>query len=306
MKDGLDNIETRDLFNNFRIEEFDSIPDPEIQARIVGHFLHPEYKPTLEEILNGNGTFAQSLSSADKSKLLDIASEPEDLQRVKFLANFVMDTLANFVMDKIIFEGSRKEIGEKEKVDQKTLKSFLEEINSAIDQSDMVKFESLIEGNEMLIKSSLTKAMENGYETDQILIQLLGYPTYQEFSIQTLHRLYQLGNKEVVLALRKAQADPQKREPAKEALKLISPSPFSGDLVGNAEFSEPSPYDPEYYIRSQKTEPLPDDIPMLDTTQLEQLLRNPDIAPLALNSLLQIGVPAMPALCVILTHERVK
>ena len=140
----------------------------------------------------------------------------------------------------------------------------------------------------------------------QRVIQLLSYSKYQEFSIQTLHRLYQQGNKEVVLALQKAQADSQKREPAKKALKLISPSPFGGDLVGNVDFLEPSPYDPEYSIRSQKTEPLPDDIPMLDTTQLEQLLQNPNSGLLTLNSLLQIGVPAMPALCVMLTHKRVK
>lgn len=305
-KDGYENIETRDLFNNFRIEKFNSITNPETQARMVGHFLNPDNKVTLEKIMNGNGTFAQNLSPAEKSKLLDIASESDDLERVKSLAIFVMDTLPAFKMEKIILESPGEKIGEEKEVDLKNLESFLEEFNSAIDQSDMTKFERLIKGNEKIMESSLTKAMENGYKIDQILIQLLSYSKYQEFSIQTLHRLYLEGNKEVVLALQKAQADSQKREPAKNALKLISPSPFGGDLVGNTDFLEPSPYDPEYSIRSQKTEPLPDDIPMLDTTQLEQLLQNPNIGFLTLNSLLQIGVPAMPALCVILTHKRVK
>lgn len=274
--------------------------------------MHLEYKPTLEEILNGNGTFAQSLSPADKSKLLDIASEPEDSQRVKSLANFVAPVSS---------DGDLGEPANFSKIEppdnipmldttplEQLLRSpdILEEINSAIDQRDMVKFESLIKGKEKFIESSLTKAMENEYKIDQILIPLLGYPGYREFAIQTLCQLYLLGNKEVFPALQKAQADPQKCEPAKEALRLISPDPFSGE-VGNVEFLEEStPYDPEYYVTSQKTEFLPDDIPMLDTTQLEQLLRNPDSAPLTLNSLLQTGVRAMPALCVILNHKKVK
>jgi len=367
-KDGREDIERRDLFNNFRIEKFDSNPDSEIKARMVGHFLNPEHKPTLEKILKGNETFAQNLSLADKSKLLDIASEPEDLQRVKSLANFVMDK----IILKILREKIGEEVREEKEVDVSALQKaqadpqirepakealrgidpvpaegdlgepakfpktepsddislldttqleqllrspdILEEINSAIDHGDMAKFKSLIEGNEMfiktsLIKASLTKEMENGYKIDQILIQLLGNPKYQDFSIQTLRLLYQLGNKEEVFsALQKAQADPQPqiREHAKKALSLISPDPVGVDLVGNAEFVEKSTqYDPEYYVTSQKTEPLTDDIPMLDTTQLEQLLRNPDSAPLTLNSLLQVGVRAMPAMCVILTQKGV-
>lgn len=177
-------------------------------------------------------------------------------------------------------------------------------INQLVTNGDMVQLKSVLD-NSPNDNSLVDKLAHSGAGVNKIMIDLLGDPTYREIAIRVLHNI----GPSAIRDLQMAEADPQKQDAAREALRwIVTGDRSSNDSLNVATSSSlpgsvNSPAESFGGPPSGKTTNIAKGL--LNSSELELLLKNPRTVDSTLRSLIQIGKPALPPLCVaLLTGHR--